>query len=81
MKKLYFSSVRRNVESAIKNNLKLLLGAIVYPVQARRWRRFVRDNSMLSDLAQHYPRISHKIYRPYLSSDLSACLKSFCQVP
>ena len=71
MKKLYLSSVRRNVGSAIKNNLKLLLGAIVYPVQARRWRRFVRGNSVLSDLAQQYPRISHKIYRPYLSSGLS----------
>jgi uncharacterized protein VirK/YbjX len=71
MNKLSFLHFRRDVGTIVKDNLKLLLGAIVYPVQARRWRSFVRGNSVLSELAQRYPRISHKIYRPYLSSDLT----------
>ena len=62
---------RRDLGSRIKDNLKLLLGAIVYPVQSRRWRHFVRGNAVLRELARHYPRIRHKIYRPYLSGGLS----------
>lgn len=62
---------RPDVGTRIKDNLKLLLGAIVFPVQSRRWRCFVRGNSVLSELARHYPRIRHKIYRPYLSGSLA----------
>lgn len=54
-----------------KDNLKLIVGAIVYPVQTRRWRSFLQDNPVLVELAQRYPRIIHKIYRPYLSKQLS----------
>jgi uncharacterized protein VirK/YbjX len=71
MSKLSFLSSWRDIGTAVKDNLKLLLGSIVYPVQARRWRSFVRANSVLRELAQRYPRISHKIYRPYLSSELT----------
>jgi uncharacterized protein VirK/YbjX len=56
--------------AAIKDRVKLLLGAIVHPIQARRWRRFVRAHAVLSDLALLYPRVIHKIHRPYLSRDL-----------
>jgi uncharacterized protein len=51
--------------------LKLLLGAIIYPVQSLRWRRFVSANLVLSELAGRYPRVRHKIYRPFLSAELS----------
>lgn len=70
MRKSFFLFSRRDVGARIKDRLKLMLGAIVYPVQGRRWRRFVRSNAVLSELAQRYPRICHKIYRPYLCSRL-----------
>jgi uncharacterized protein VirK/YbjX len=71
MPNLLFLPSRRDIGARIKDNLKLLLGAIVYPVQSRRWRSFVRANLVLSELAQRYPRITHKIYRPYLCGSLT----------
>lgn len=58
-------------KGSIKDKLKLILGSLVYPVQTLRWRTFLRDNPLLKELAQQYPRIMHKIYRPYLSRHLS----------
>ncbi len=57
-------------KSSFKDNLKISLGAFVYPVQTRRWRNFLSDHPVLGELAQRYPRIIHKIYRPYLSNHL-----------
>ena len=57
--------------TSFKDHLKLSLGAIVYPIQTRRWRTFLSNNPELGALARHYPRIIHKIYRPYLSRHLS----------
>lgn len=57
--------------SAIKDNLKLLLGAIVYPAQTRRWRDYIKGKPVLGHLARQYPKILHKIYRPYLDTRLS----------
>ena len=57
--------------TSFKDHLKLSLGAIVYPVQTRRWRSFLHDNPELDELARHYPCMLHKIYRPYLSRHLS----------
>ncbi|HEU4375503.1 MAG TPA: DUF535 family protein [Telluria sp.] len=57
--------------SAIKDRLKLLLGALVYPVQTRRWKRYIGRHAVLRDLARQYPRMVHKIYRPYLHTRLS----------
>jgi uncharacterized protein VirK/YbjX len=71
MRKSFFLLSRRNVGARIKDCLKLMVGAIVYPVQSRRWLRFVRSNAVLSELAQRYPRIRHKIYRPYLCGRLA----------
>lgn len=62
---------RPDFGTRLKDNAKLFLGAIVYPVQSRRWRQFVRGNAILAELAQRYPRVRHKIYRPYLSGSLS----------
>ena len=56
--------------ASFKDRLKLSLGAIVYPLQTRRWRSFLHENPELGELARHYPRIVHKIYRPYLSRNL-----------
>ncbi len=56
--------------TSIKDQLKLALGALIYPIQARRWRNFLDDHPALRKLAQDYPRIIHKIYRPYLSRHL-----------
>lgn len=61
----------RDLGARLKNNVKLLLGTIVYPVQSRRWRHFVKANAVLCELARHYPQIKHKIYRPYLSGGLT----------
>ena len=55
----------------IKDHAKLWLGAIVYPLQTRRWRCYVKGNPVLSHLARQHPKILHKIYRPYLDARLS----------
>ena len=68
MKFLPFGRAQR---SAIKDRLKLLLGAIVHPVQTRRWKRYIDRHAVLRDLARQYPRVIHKIYRPYLHTRLS----------
>lgn len=54
-----------------KDRAKLFLGAAVYPGQTRRWKAYVSTHPILSDLASLFPRIVHKIYRPYLSNHLS----------
>ena len=71
MRPLSLPPFRRDLGARLKDNVKLLLGAIVYPLQARRWRHFVRSNAVLCELARHYPQIRHKIYRPYLSGGLT----------
>ena len=62
--------ILHSLRASFKDRLKLSLGAIVYPLQTRRWRSFLHDNPELGELARHYPRILHKIYRPYLSRHL-----------
>jgi uncharacterized protein VirK/YbjX len=59
-----------HVGSSIKDHVKLTLGAILFPLQSLRWRRFLVQHPALSTLAQQYPRMRHKIYRPYLSRHL-----------
>lgn len=54
----------------LKDRAKLSLGPIVYPIQTRRWLQFLNENPVLKELAKSYPRIIHKIYRPYLSNRL-----------
>lgn len=54
-----------------KDRAKLLLGAAVYPGQTRRWKAYVSTHPVLRDLASLFPRIVHKIYRPYLSNHLT----------
>ncbi|MDQ2988712.1 MAG: VirK/YbjX family protein [Pseudomonadota bacterium] len=51
--------------------MKLILGAIVYPVQTRRWKNYIRQHTVLRDLARQYPRVVHKVYRPYLNTRFS----------
>ena len=55
----------------LKRHAKFVLGALVHPAQARRWRRFVRDHAVLRDLAGRYPHLLHKIHRPYLSNGIA----------
>jgi uncharacterized protein VirK/YbjX len=69
--KLSFLPFGRAQRSAIKDNLKLILGAIVYPVQTRRWKKYISQHAVLRDLAHQYPRVVHKIYRPYLDTRFS----------
>lgn len=54
----------------LKDRAKLLLGAAVYPEETSRWRRYVQSHPVLGELAPFYPRILHKIYRPWLSNHL-----------
>ncbi len=54
-----------------KDHLKLILGAFFYPKQTHRWLEFLRAHPQLDELAQFYPLLIHKIYRPYLSTKLS----------
>lgn len=71
MQPIPFLPARYEFGARLKDTVKLLLGAVVYPVQWRRWRHFVRSNTVLFELAQRHPRVRHKIYRPYLSGSLS----------
>ncbi|MCS0808383.1 VirK/YbjX family protein [Massilia agilis] len=57
--------------ATLKDRVKLLLGAALFPGQTRRWKGYVQDHPVLRDLADGLPRIIHKIYRPYLSNHLS----------
>lgn len=43
----------------------------MYPVQTRRWKQYIDRHAVLRDLARQYPRVIHKIYRPYLNTRLS----------
>lgn len=55
----------------LKDRAKLSLGSIIYPIQTRRWLQFLTENPVLGELAKSYPRLIHKIYRPYVSNHLS----------
>lgn len=61
----------RHPRANVKEHCKLLIGALLFPVQTRRWRTFVMRQPALTRLARSYPRVLHKIYRPYLSRHLS----------
>ncbi len=70
MNNWYLRSFFSHSNASFKDRFKFALGALIFPVQTRRWRRFLHENSGLSELAQRYPRMLHKIYRPYLSKHL-----------
>ncbi|MCS0608807.1 VirK/YbjX family protein [Massilia solisilvae] len=57
--------------ATLKDRVKLLLGAALFPSQTKRWKGYVQGHPVLRDLADGLPRIIHKIYRPYLSNHLS----------
>ena len=65
-----FAARARTAGAFLKCHAKLALGALVHPVQARRWRRFVRGDAVLRDLAGRFPHLLHKIHRPYLARRL-----------
>lgn len=52
----------------LKDRAKLIIGAAVFPAQTRRWKNYVSGHPVLRELAPLFPRIVHKIYRPYLSN-------------
>ncbi len=57
-------------QPSLKGKTMLLFGAVTYPVQTRRWLRFLGSDPTLWALAKSHPRLSLKIYRPYLSTRL-----------
>lgn len=59
-----------HLQRGFKDKAKLSLGSMVFPTQTRRWLQFIEDNQVLGELAQSFPRLIHKIYRPYLSNRL-----------
>ena len=69
---VHAATLRTDVKghTSIKDKFKLALGALLFPQQALRWRRFLEQHAQLNALAQQYPRLRHKIYRPYLSRHL-----------
>jgi len=62
-------------EPSLKDRVKLSLGALLFPAQTRRWRGYVSSHPLLGELAAHYPRVLHKIYRPYLSNHLDCAAR------
>lgn len=49
---------------------KMLIGAVMYPVQTYRWRQFLKAQPNLSALAESVPHLNSRIHRPYLSMQL-----------
>ncbi|WLI91143.1 DUF535 family protein [Massilia sp. R2A-15] len=60
----------RHRRATLKDQFKLIAGALVYPAQTWRWRAFLASHPSTALLALQYPRVLHKIYRPYLSRHL-----------
>lgn len=60
----------RHRRATFKDQFKLIAGALVYPAQTWRWRAFVASHPSMARMAHQYPRVLHKIYRPYLSRHL-----------
>jgi len=56
--------------ASLKDRCKIIFGAVFFPIQTLRWKRFIARSAVLSDLARMYPRMLHKIYRPYVSGHL-----------
>ncbi|WLI91178.1 DUF535 family protein [Massilia sp. R2A-15] len=60
----------RHRRATFKDQFKLLAGALIYPAQTLRWRQFLSSHPSMARMARQYPRVMHKIYRPYLSRQL-----------
>lgn len=78
MTTLSFTTCATRVRAAgaiLKCHAKLVLGALVHLLQARRWRRFVQGDAVLCELAGRFPHLLHKIHRPYLSRRLDCAAR------
>ena len=60
----------RHRRATAKDQFKLIAGALIYPAQTWRWRAFLSSHPSMARMALQYPRVLHKIYRPYLSRHL-----------
>jgi uncharacterized protein VirK/YbjX len=60
-----------STQPGLRGKMMLLLGVVTHPIQTRRWLRFLRRDTTLWALAKSHPRLSLKIYRPYLSTGLT----------
>lgn len=54
----------------LKERLKMLAGALLFPAVARRWQERLASVPVLRTLAEQVPRMRYQIYRPYLSNHL-----------
>jgi len=54
----------------LKERLKMLAGALLFPAATRRWHQQLAEVPVLRSLAARVPRMRYQIYRPYLSGHL-----------
>jgi uncharacterized protein VirK/YbjX len=54
----------------LKERLKMLAGALLFPAATRRWQQQIASVPLLRSLADRVPRMRYQIYRPYLSDNL-----------
>lgn len=54
----------------LKERLKMLAGALLFPAVTRRWQQQLATVPLLRVLADQVPRMRYQIYRPYLSGHL-----------
>lgn len=54
----------------LKERLKMLAGALLFPAVTRRWQQQLASVPLLRILAEQVPRMRYQIYRPYLSDHL-----------
>ena len=57
--------------SRVRELLKLQLRAHLQHRQTRIWLQLLNSHPVFHDLLQAYPRMMHKVYRHYLSTNLS----------
>lgn len=60
----------------LKERLKMLAGALLFPAVTRRWQQQLASVPLLHLLAERVPRMRYQIYRPYLSGHLGVAARA-----
>lgn len=56
--------------SYVRESVKLTVRALVHQQHTRSWLQLLNSNPILRELVASWPRLIHKIYRPYMSNTL-----------
>lgn len=65
------TNIAPTMKLGLKDRLIGIVGRIFSFRPTGTWRAFLRNNATLSNLAQAFPRLTMKIYRPYMTKGVS----------